>query len=124
VARSATTSDPFNAVAELRRRQILELLTQGELPVNDIAEQLGIRQPQASKHLRVLKEVGLVSVRGQGQQRLYKLNADALRPIHAWVKPFEKLWEERLDRLEDYLREVQAQQTQTKETSTSDGQEN
>jgi DNA-binding transcriptional ArsR family regulator len=121
VARSATTSDPFNAVAELRRREILELLTQGELPVNDIAEQLGIRQPQVSKHLRVLKEVGLVSVRGQGQQRLYKLNANALRPIHDWVKPFEQLWEERLDRLEDYLRDVQAQTRQTQTKETSDG---
>lgn len=114
VARSATTSDPFNAIAELRRRQILELLAQGERSVNDIAEQLGIRQPQASKHLRVLKEVGLVSVRGAGQQRLYKLNAENLRPIHEWVAPFERLWNERLDRLDEYLRELQAEQAREK----------
>jgi DNA-binding transcriptional ArsR family regulator len=114
MARSATTSDPFNAVAELRRRQILELLAQGEQSVNDIAESLGIRQPQASKHLSVLKQVGLVSVRGVGQQRLYKLNAEALKPIHDWVTPFERLWNERLDRLDEYLRELQAEQAREK----------
>lgn len=107
MARSATTSDVFNAVAEPQRRRILNLLAQGELSVNDIARSLGIRQPQASKHLRVLKEVGLVSVRDQGQQRLYRLNSAALKPIHTWVSEFERFWSESFDRLDDYLAELQ-----------------
>lgn len=110
MARAATTSDPFNAIAEPVRRQILALLAERERPVNEIAEQLGIRQPQASKHLRVLKEVGLVSARSVGQQRLYRINAAGLKTVHDWVVPFRRLWEERLDRLDDYLRELQARQ--------------
>ena len=106
MARSPTTSDAFNAVAEPRRRQILDLLARGERPVNDIVAALGLAQPQVSKHLRVLSEVGLVSVRGSGQQRLYKLNADRLKPIHDWVKSFEQFWTESLDRLDDYLKEL------------------
>jgi DNA-binding transcriptional ArsR family regulator len=110
MARSATTSDAFNAVAEARRRQILGLLADGEKPVNDVVAALRIAQPQVSKHLRVLKEVGLVTVRDAGRQRLYRLNAKRLKPIHDWVKTFEELWNERFDRLDDYLRELQTKE--------------
>lgn len=115
MARLATTTDVFNAVAEPMRREILDLLARREFSVNDIAEALELKQPQVSKHLKVLKEVGLVSVRGAGQQRLYRLNANGLRPIHTWVGGFEQLWSERLDRLDDYLKVLQ-----TKETSDDD----
>src|SRR5262249_60221408 len=98
MARAPTTSDPFNAVAEPRRRQILDLLARGERPVNDVVESLGLAQPQVSKHLRVLREVGLVSVRGSGRRRLYKLNADRLKPIHDWVRTFGRFWDHQLDR--------------------------
>jgi DNA-binding transcriptional ArsR family regulator len=107
MARMATTSDIFNAIAEPQRRKILDLLAQGELPVNEIAERLDLRQPQASKHLRVLKEVGLVSVRGSGKQRLYRLQNEALRPVYDWVQTYEQLWNERFDRLEEYLQKLQ-----------------
>lgn len=106
MARLATTFDAFNAVAEPQRRRILELLAAGERSVNDIAATLDLNQPQASKHLKVLKEVGLVGVRGAGKQRLYTLNGKALKPIHDWVKPFEQMWSERLDRLDDLLEEL------------------
>jgi DNA-binding transcriptional ArsR family regulator len=112
MARAATTSDAFNAVAEPRRRQILDLLAGGERPVNDVVVALGLAQPQVSKHLRVLKEVGLVSVRGSGRQRLYRLNAEPLKPIHDWVKSFERFWNDSFDRLADYLRELQAREKQ------------
>jgi DNA-binding transcriptional ArsR family regulator len=111
MARSATTSDVFNAVAELQRRQILDLLALGERSVNDVAAALGIRQPQASKHLRVLKEVGLVSVRGAGQQRLYRLNGAGLKPIHDWTMSFERYWEESYARLDEYLKQVQSKES-------------
>jgi DNA-binding transcriptional ArsR family regulator len=101
MARSPTTSDAFNAVAEPRRRQILDLLALGERPVNDVVASLGLAQPQVSKHLRVLREVGLVSVRGAGQQRLYKLNADRLKAIHDWVRNFEPFWDHHLDRIKE-----------------------
>ena len=110
MARLATTSDAFNAVAEPQRRQILDLLAQGERSVNEIAALLELRQPQVSKHLRVLREVGLVTVREAGQQRLYRLQGDGLKPIHDWVKPFENFWGERFDRLADYLKELQTQE--------------
>lgn len=110
MARSPTSSDAFNAVAEPRRRQILDLLARGERPVNEVVASLGLTQPQVSKHLRVLKIVGLVSVRGSGRQRLYRLNGDRLKPIHDWVQSFERFWEDRLDRLGEYLTEVQAEQ--------------
>lgn len=106
MARLATTSDVFNAVAEPQRRHILDLLARGEQSVNEVARLLDMGQPQVSKHLRVLREVGLVSVRGSGKQRLYTLNGQALKPIHDWVKPFEQMWSERLDRLDDYLEEL------------------
>jgi DNA-binding transcriptional ArsR family regulator len=99
MARSATTSDAFNAVAEPRRRQILDLLAGGERPVNGVVASLGLTQPQVSKHLRVLRKVGLVAVRGNGQQRLYRLNADRLKPIHDWVCTFERFWDHQLDRI-------------------------
>lgn len=95
MARSATTSDVFNAVAEGRRRQIIELLAPGEQPVNEVARRLHLTQPQASKHLKVLKEVGLVHVREAGQQRLYRLNGRALQPIHDWIRQIEAVWNDR-----------------------------
>ena len=108
MARLATTADVFNAVAEPQRRQILDLLAKGERSVNEIAELLDLKQPQVSKHLRVLRAVELVSVREAGQQRLYRLKGEGLKPIHDWVKPFEQLWNERFDRLAAYLDELQA----------------
>ena len=103
MARAATTADTFNAVAEPRRRQILDALAGGERPVNDLVHLLGMGQPQVSKHLRVLREVGAVAVRDQGRQRLYRLNGEALKPIHDWIKPFERLWSERFDELDAVL---------------------
>src|ERR671917_2922951 len=88
MARAATTTDAFNAVAEPRRREILDLLAGGERSVNDLVERLGLAQPQVSKHLRVLREVGAVEVRESGRQRLYQINGRALRPIHDWVKAY------------------------------------
>ena len=103
MARAATTTDAFNAVAEPRRREILDLLAGGERPVNDLVELLGMAQPQVSKHLRVLREVGAVDVRDQGRQRLYRLNGRALKPIHDWVKGYEETWTERFEALDDVL---------------------
>lgn len=98
--------DAFNAVAEPRRREILDVLAGGERPVNDLVRLLGIAQPQVSKHLRVLREVDLVDVRGDGRQRLYRLNGQALKPIHDWVKGYERTWSERFDRLDVVLEEL------------------
>jgi DNA-binding transcriptional ArsR family regulator len=106
MARAATTADTFNAVAEPRRRQILDVLAGGERPVNDLVRLLGLAQPQVSKHLRVLREVGAVDVRDAGRQRLYRLNADALRPIHEWVAGYERLWSERFEALDVVLDEL------------------
>ena len=106
MARAATTADAFNAVAEPRRRQILDLLAGGERPVNDLVHLLGLAQPQVSKHLRVLREVGAVDVREDGRQRLYRLNGRALKPIHDWVKNYERLWTERFDQLDVVLDEL------------------
>jgi DNA-binding transcriptional ArsR family regulator len=103
MARAATTADTFNAVAEPRRRQILDVLAGGERPVNDLVALLGLAQPQVSKHLRVLREVGAVDVRDEGRQRLYRLNGHALKPIHDWVKHYERFWTERFERLDDVL---------------------
>jgi DNA-binding transcriptional ArsR family regulator len=103
MARAATTADPFNAVAEPRRRQILDALVDGERPVNDLVSLLGLAQPQVSKHLRVLREVGVVDVRDEGRQRLYRLNGPALKPIHDWVKGYERTWSERFDLLDVVL---------------------
>jgi DNA-binding transcriptional ArsR family regulator len=110
MARAATTADAFNAVAEPRRRQILDLLAGGERPVNDLVHLLGLAQPQVSKHLRVLREVGAVDVREDGRQRLYRLNGQALKPIHDWVKNYESLWSERFDQLDVVLDELKKEQ--------------
>ncbi|HMQ55185.1 MAG TPA: metalloregulator ArsR/SmtB family transcription factor [Anaerolineae bacterium] len=107
MARLPTTSDVFNAIAEPRRREILGLLAQGECSVNEIVEALGLKQPQVSKHLRVLREVGLVEVREVAQQRFYQINSAGLKPVYEWVRAFEQLWTERLDRLAEYLNELQ-----------------
>ena len=93
-------------MAEPRRRQILDVLAGGERPVNELVRQLGLAQPQVSKHLRVLREVGAVDVRDEGRQRLYRLNGHALKPIHDWVKPFERSWTERFDELDVVLEEL------------------
>jgi DNA-binding transcriptional ArsR family regulator len=106
MARAATTADAFNAVAEPRRRQILDALAGGERPVNDLVRELGLAQPQVSKHLRVLREVGAVDVRDEGRQRLYRLNGHALKPIHDWVKTYEHSWSERFDQLDVVLEEL------------------
>jgi DNA-binding transcriptional ArsR family regulator len=106
VARAATTADAFNAVAEPRRREILDALAGGERPVNDLVEQLGIAQPQVSKHLRVLREVGAVDVRSDGRRRLYRLNGRALKPIHDWVQSYERTWSERFDELDAVLEDL------------------
>jgi DNA-binding transcriptional ArsR family regulator len=106
MARAATTADMFNAVAEPRRRQILDVLASGERPVNDIVDRLGLAQPQVSKHLRVLREVGAVEVRGDGRRRLYRVNGRALKPIHDWVKEYERTWSERFDELDVVLEEL------------------
>jgi DNA-binding transcriptional ArsR family regulator len=106
MARAATTTDAFNAVAEPRRREILDVLAGGERPVNDLVRVLGLAQPQVSKHLRVLREVGAVDVREQGRQRLYRLNGQALKPIHDWIKTYERLWSERFEQLDVVLEEL------------------
>ena len=103
MARTPTTFDPFNAVAEPKRRKVLEVLGTQELSVNEIVKQLGWNQPMVSKHLGVLKEVGLVSERRVGRQRLYRVNAERLKPIYDWVAPFERYWSESYERLDDVL---------------------
>ena len=104
--RAATTTDAFNAVAEPRRRDILDALAEGERPVNEIVEVLGLSQPQVSKHLRVLREVGLVDVRDEGRQRVYRVNGQPLKPIHDWLQAYEDAWNERFDALDSVLDEI------------------
>ena len=110
MARAATTADAFNAVAEPRRREIVDLLAGGERPVNDVVRAVGLTQPQVSKHLRVLREVGVVDVREDGRQRLYRLNGRALKPIHDWVKAYERLWDERFDALDVLLEDLKKEE--------------
>jgi len=110
VPRSPTTLDPFNAVAEPRRRAILDALAAGERPVNDLVEELALAQPQVSKHLRVLREVGAVEVREVGRQRLYRLNGGALKPIHDWVKEYERTWSERFAVIDVVLDELKKEE--------------
>ena len=110
MARAATTADTFNAVAEPRRRAILDVLADGERSVNDLVAELGLAQPQVSKHLRVLREVGAVDVRDEGRRRLYRINGEALKPIHDGVVGFEQLWTERLDRLDDVLEDLKREE--------------
>ena len=114
MARVATTTDAFNAVAEPKRRQILDVLVMGERSVNDLVTLLGLAQPQVSKHLRVLREVGLVDVRDDGRQRMYRLNGQALKPIHDWIKNYEQMWNDRFEALDDVLDEL-------KQTEAADG---
>jgi DNA-binding transcriptional ArsR family regulator len=104
--RARTTTDAFNAVAEPRRRQILDVLARGEQPVNALVTELGLAQPHVSKHLRVLRAVGLVEVRGAGRQRIYRLNGQSLRPIHDWVKRYERSWNERFAALDEVLEDL------------------
>ena len=110
MARTPTTFDPFNAVAEPKRRKVLEVLGTQELSVNEIVERLGWNQPMVSKHLGVLKEVGLVSERRVGRQRLYRVNAEKLKPIYNWVSPFERYWSESYDRLDDVLENLKSKE--------------
>jgi len=111
MARAATTADVFNAVAEPGRRAILDVLLGGERPVGDLARELGMVQPQVSKHLRVLREVGAVDVREAGRRRLYRVNGEALRPIHAWVAGYERLWDERFAGLDAVLEDLRSDTT-------------
>jgi DNA-binding transcriptional ArsR family regulator len=101
MARAATTSDAFNAVAEPRRRAILNYLAMQERPVGEIVDSLGLEQPSVSKHLRVLLEVGLVNVRRDGRRMLYRTNAEAIRPLHEWTKTFERFWQHQLSRVKE-----------------------
>ena len=121
MARAATTADAFNAVAEPRRRQILDALVDGERPVNDLVRLLGLAQPQVSKHLRlaqpqvskhlrVLREVGAVEVRDEGRRRLYRLNGHALKPIHDWVRNYERSWSERFEQLDVVLEDLKEEE--------------
>lgn len=110
MARSTATADAFHAVAEPRRRQILDALSGGERPVNDLVRRLGVAQPIVSKHLRVLREAGLVDVRDQGRQRIYRINGRSLKPVHDWVRRYERSWSERFDRLDDVLDDLKKEE--------------
>jgi len=105
MARAATTSDAFNAVAEPRRREILDYLANGERPVGELVVRLGLEQPSVSKHLKVLHDVGLVRVRRQGRHMLYRTNAEGIRPLHEWTKTFERLWSHQLLRIKERAEE-------------------
>jgi DNA-binding transcriptional ArsR family regulator len=109
VARSSTTSDVFNAIGDVHRREILDALMAGEKAVGAIVNDLSMSQPQVSKHLRVLSEVGLVRCRAEGRHRLYRLEPAHLRPLHDWVAKYEQAMNDRLDRMDDYLKELQRQ---------------
>ena len=110
MARLATTADAFNAIAEPRRREILDVLAAGERPVNELVRALGLAQPQVSKHLRVLREVGAVEVREDGRHRLYRLNANALEPVHDWVARYAQLWSDRFDQLDAVLEDLKREE--------------
>ncbi|HEV2361787.1 MAG TPA: metalloregulator ArsR/SmtB family transcription factor [Acidimicrobiales bacterium] len=109
MARASTTSDVFNAIAEPQRREILDALVPGEMAVGALVTTLSISQPQVSKHLRVLSEVGLVSCRPDGRHRLYRLEPAHLRPVQGWLAKYEQMWNERMDRMDQYLRDLQRQ---------------
>ncbi len=122
MARAATTTDAFNAVAEPRRRQILDLLFAGELSVNELVGAIGVAQPLVSKHLRVLRQVGLVEVRDMGRQRMYRINGLQLRPIHDWLRNYEQWWSERFSRLDavlEELKEAEARDASPAETGSA-----
>jgi DNA-binding transcriptional ArsR family regulator len=110
MARAATTTDAFNAVAEPRRRQLIDALVDGERAVNDLVAIVAMTQPQVSKHLKVLREVGIVDVRDEGRQRIYRLNGRSLKPIHDWVKNYERSWSKRFDRLDVVLEELKKEE--------------
>src|SRR3954454_10810585 len=119
MARAATTTDVFNAIAEAHRRDILDALVDGEASVNDLVERLELAQPQVSKHLKVLAEVGLVRFRADGRSRLYRLEAPALAPLQRWLTTYEQLINARYDRLDDYLAELQCERaTEATQQST------
>ena len=107
MARASTTSDVFNAIADVHRREILDALMAGEKPVGTIVSDLSMSQPQVSKHLRVLSEVGLVTCRAEGRRRLYRLEPAPLRPLREWLATYEQAWNARMDRVDDYLKELQ-----------------
>jgi len=113
VARSSTTSDVFNAIAEAHRRDILDALNAGEKAVGAIVNDLSMSQPQVSKHLRVLSEVGLVRCRADGRRRLYRLEPARLQPMHDWLAKYEQTWNERLDRMDDYLKDLQQKESRS-----------
>lgn len=110
MARAATTTDVFNAVAEPQRRRILDTLAGGERPVGELVRGLDLPQPQVSKHLRVLREVGAVAVRDDGRRRLYRVNGPALKPIHDWIRGYEQLWSDRFDALDAVLEDLKARE--------------
>jgi DNA-binding transcriptional ArsR family regulator len=110
MARTPTTADAFNAVADASRRRLLDALATGEATVSELVDRVGLRQPQVSKHLAVLREVGLVLVRADGKRRWYRVNGPALQPVHEWVRNFERTWNTQLDRLDDLLGELQSQE--------------
>jgi DNA-binding transcriptional ArsR family regulator len=109
MARASTTADVFNAIGDVHRREILDVLVTGEKAVTAIVDHLSMPQPQVSRHLRVLSEVGLVSCRPEGRRRLYRLEPEHLRPVHEWVSRYERAINQRLDRLDDHLHELQRQ---------------
>lgn len=121
MARAATTSDTFNAIAEPQRRRILTLLKGQERAVSDLADVLGLNQPTASKHLRVLREVGLVYVRRDGKRRLYGLDARGLQPIHEWTGGFERFWNEAFDRLNEYVKGLEQEEKNNGDTDQPGG---
>jgi len=107
MARASAASDVFNAIAEAHRREILDALVAGERSVGELVDVLGLAQPQVSKHLRVLSDVGLVKCRAEGRRRLYRLDHENLRPLHDWLEKYEQYWNGRLDRFDDYLSDLQ-----------------
>ena len=121
MARAATTTDAFNAVAEPRRRQILDVIAAGELSVTELVGRLGLPQPLVSKHLRVLRATGLVVARDDGRQRMYRLNGPALKPIYDWVQAYEELWSERFVRMDVVLAELMAVEASDAGTGTEHG---
>ena len=121
MARAATNTDAFNAIAEPRRRDILDILGNGEHSVNDLVRLLELAQPHVSRHLRVLREVGAVTVRDDGRQRLYRLNGPALKPIHDWVKNYERTWNTRFEKLDQVLEELQQQEAENASNNQRNG---
>jgi DNA-binding transcriptional ArsR family regulator len=116
MAPTPTTTDAFNAVAEASRRRLLDALGDGEATVGELVDRVGLSQPQVSKHLGVLRAVGLVAARQDGRRRWYRVNGAALKPVHDWVRTFERTWNARLDRLDDLLGELQSQPDPAKES--------